>query len=781
MKNNKILLISSYPPRECGIATFSRDLLVSLKKCFGHSLDIEVCALHNEDRPPYRYPKEVSYQVNSRALLSFLHLADKLNERTDLDAICIQHEFGLFGGEYGSHLLAFLLRINIPVCCVFHTVLPQPNENLAKVVKAIDHLTQRLIVLTQKSADMLAEHYGISRKKISVIAHGIHTVLWNQKDRLKEKYSLQNHLVLSTFGLLSENKNIDTVLKALPGAIAEHKNLVYLVLGKTHPEVLKNEGERYRQKLENTVAELGLEPHVIFVNEYLDLNILLAYLSLTDIYLFSSSDANQAVSGTFAYAMSCGCAIVSTPNPHTIEYVDEGKGILLDSACNPEAFEQAIKTLAKKPEAIKEMGKNAMSTMRAASWENVAIAYAEVFQKYLINTSRLQFQLPTLKTRHIEDMTTPTGMLQFAQFSKPDPDSGYTLDDNARALVAMIMHYEKQKSTKSLNLAWTYLKFITYCQTENGNFLNYVDVEGKFTEQNHEVNLEDSNGRALWALGYVVSMQDHLPPAILSLAKASFDRALPHIQLFTSPRAIGFAIKGIYYYQKNKPDRHFEKITENLANELLRIYDLTNDSQWLWFEDYLTYANSVLPEAMMYAWLITRDAQYREIAEVTFDFLLSHYFMKGQIKVISNKGWFSKSNERHFHGEQPIDVAYTIFALDLFYTITKKSKFAGQLKIAFSWFLGNNYLKQIMYNPVNGACYDGLEKENVNINQGAESSVCYFMAHMIAEKYHKTQVKRTAGKSSRPVKKLAQAPPNHTRTMLIPMPPPPKGLDQFAV
>ncbi|TVZ28682.1 glycosyltransferase involved in cell wall biosynthesis [Gillisia sp. Hel_I_86] len=735
MKKLKILFICSYPPRQCGIATFSKDLVTSLKNCFGTSVDIEVCALENECCDIDEYPPEVSYRIEAQRLNSFLNVADRLNEREDIGMVCVQHEFGLFGGEYGSHLVAFLLRLNIPISCVFHTVLPNPELKRIKVVHALDDLSEKLIVLTNRSAEILEKDYFVEKSKLRVIPHGTHIVLWKEKQALKSKYGLQDKMVLSTFGLLSKNKGIETALHALPKVIDKFPDTLYLVLGKTHPEVVKNRGETYRESLVELVDQLGLNNNVIFINEYLELQILLEYLTLSDIYIFSSQDPNQAVSGTFAYAMSCGNPVISTPIPHSRECLDPGTGILLKGFEDSMELSNAIVDLLQQPVLRASMGKNAFTQMRAFSWENIAISYSDVFQEYLNNQNSLEFVLPSIKTDHIENMTTGFGILQFSNFDEPDTSSGYTIDDNARALITMLMYYEQDASEKTFRLIEIYLNFIAFCQQENGEFYNYVDYNENFTNQNTEVNLQDSNGRTVWALGYLLSNTAQLPSYLVILAENCFKKAIPNVTNFESPRALGFVLKGLYFYQKNNKDTTYTATARKLADELLRIYDISTDNQWEWFEDYLTYANSVLPDALLYAWLITNNNRYREVAEITFDFLLSQYFMKGQIKVISNNGWFHKRNQRVFHGEQPIEVAYTILSLDLFYKVTKKKKYAQQLHTAFSWFLGNNHLKQIMYNPVNGGCYDGLERENVNINQGAESSICYLMARLIVEKY----------------------------------------------
>tara|TARA_R110002012_G_scaffold213432_1_gene384554 strand:+ start:9798 stop:12122 length:2325 start_codon:yes stop_codon:yes gene_type:complete len=735
MKNHKILFVCSYPPRECGIATFSQDLIRTLKRCFGSTMDIEVCALENECCDANDYPEEVTYKIDAQELNSFFQVANKLNERDDIGMVCVQHEFGLFGGNYGSHLVAFLLKLDIPISCVFHTVLPNPDKKRTKIMQALDDLSEKLIVLTNKSAEILVSDYHIDTNKIAVIPHGTHIVLWKEKQRLKNRYGFQNKNVLSTFGLLSENKNIETALRALPKILQKFPNTVYLVLGKTHPEILKREGETYRNALLTIVDNLDIKDHVIFINEYLELTNLLEYLSLSDVYLFSSKDPNQAVSGTFAYAMSCGNPVISTPIPHSKECLDPSTGILLNDFEDPIEISDAVIDLLEQPFIATSMGKNAFIKMRAFSWENVAISYSDIFQDYLQDSNSLDFSLPPIKTDHIEDMTTDFGMLQFSNFSEPDTSFGYTLDDNARALIAMLMYYKKKRNDKVLRLIEIYMDFIVFCQQDDGLFYNYVDYEEQFTNQNTEVNLEDSNGRAIWALGYVLSDTENLPKSLVAKAENCFKNVIQNVADFNSPRAIGFILKGLYYYQENEPNTQYNQLADTLAEELLRIFNITSDKKWEWFEDYLTYANSILPEALLYAWLITKNKKYKDVAETTFDFLLSQYFMKGQIKVISNDGWFHKRNKRTFHGEQPIEVAYTILSLDLFYRVTHKKKYAKQLHTAFSWFLGNNHLKQIMYNPVNGACYDGLEVENININQGAESSLCYLLARLIIEDY----------------------------------------------
>lgn len=733
-KGIKMLIVSTYPPRECGIATFTNDIVNAVKVVFGDTLPVEVCALQNRDQE-FNYSEEVTYVLPVDSLLHYRLVAEKINERNDIGLVCIQHEYGLFGGEYGDHILSFILALNKPIVTVFHTVLPKPDNNRKKVVYAITDLSDKVVVLTKKSKEILTTYYNCPETKTMVIPHGNHTVLWEQKKVLKLKYKFEDKVVLSTFGLISENKGIETVLHALPKIVAKNPTVIYLVIGKTHPEVIKKEGEKYRNSLTTLVKELHLENNVIFINEYLNLGQLLEYLTLSEIYLFSSKDPNQAVSGTLAYAMSSGCAVISTPIPHAVESLGNGNGILLKNFDNPKEFEKALLYLIENKEEQVAMGKNAYAISHATNWENIAIQYRLLFDQLTNREEDLRFNFPPIKLDHIEKLTTEIGILQFSKFSTPDPESGYTLDDNARALINMVLFYHHNKDVTALKLASIYLSYIEGIQQENGWFNNYKNFECQLTDQNGEVNLEDANGRALWSLGTVIGYNNILPEGLVLRAENCWNKAIKRIDDIKSPRAIAYALKGLYHYYSVYKEEHTKHHIEKLADQLLNHYQINSAENWCWYEDYMTYANNVLPEAMMYSFLVTKNPKYKKIAVITFDFLLSHYFMKGQLKVISNRGWFKKENERVFYGEQPIEVATTIIALDLFYEVTKNIKYKDQLKLAFMWFLGNNHLKQIMYNPENGASYDGLEDKHVNINQGAESTLCFFKARLIIEKY----------------------------------------------
>ncbi|MFA6923486.1 MAG: glycosyltransferase [Bacteroidales bacterium] len=729
----EILFITSYPPRECGIATYSQDLINAIDNKFKHSFSIKVCALETKDEK-YQYDDKVSYVMDTSNSVEYPKLADKINQNENIKIIVIQHEFGFFQLSGGNDFLQFLNQLTKPIILVFHTVLPRPDERFKEMVKGLVAACKSVIVMTNTSKGVLEQDYGIPPEKIEVIAHGTHLVSNNDKTFLKEKYGLKGHKVLSTFGLLSSGKGIETTLDALPAIVKTNPEVIFLAIGKTHPGVVKSEGEKYRQMLEEKVISLNIEKHVKFINQYLDLPVLLEYLRMTDIYLFTSKDPNQAVSGTFSYAMSCGCPIISTPIAQAREMLDEHTGIVIDFQ-HSQQLADGVMRLLKNESLRKDISLNTLHKIAPTAWENSAIAHGLLFEKTLEHKFSLQYSTPAINLNHIKQLTTNFGMIQFSKINHPDISSGYTLDDNARALVAMCMHYELTQEKSDLTLMNNYLNFIKHCIQPDGAFLNYVDKDEQFTNQNSQTNLEDANGRAIWALGYLISKKHLIPLEMTEIAEELIKKSVQHTAKMFSSRAMAFNIKGLYYYNREFNLPSITGLIEILADRLAAMYEHESENNWNWFESYLTYANSILPEAMLFAWLSVKKFSYLNIAKKSFDFLLSQTFNKNEIKVISNKSWLSKGGEREYFGEQPIDVSYTIMALHSFYKRFKDEEYLNKLKIAFNWFSGNNHLHRIIYNPCTGGCYDGLEEYQVNLNQGAESTVSYLMARLTIEKY----------------------------------------------
>jgi glycosyltransferase involved in cell wall biosynthesis len=729
----EIVVITTFPPRQCGIATYSQDLIKALNDHYTDTFDIKVCALENaNERHTYTDPM-VKYVLNVSDHQSYLDLAQQINEDENVKIVLMQHEFGLVH-ESVAQFNSFIDSLNKPLSVVFHTVLPNPNEELKGNVQHILNRADSLIVMTNNAADILTRDYIVDREKIAVIAHGTHLVPHADKGSLKKKYGFEGRKILSTFGLLSSGKSIETTLDALPNVVNKCPEVLFLIIGKTHPTVVLNEGEVYRESLEAKINELGLENNVKFINKYVELSELLEYLQMTDIYLFTSKDPNQAVSGTFSYALSCGCAIISTPIPHAKEVLAGDTGIVFDFG-NSEQLCEAINTLLFDIELRNRMVLNGLHKIVHTAWENSAVAHAKVLEKASNGALDLHYKNPDVNLYHVKAMTTDFGMLQFSKLNKPDITSGYTLDDNARALIAMCQHYKQHRQEDSLKYIKIYLDFLDHCQLYDGRFLNYVDYNTNFTTQNKNENLEDSAGRAMWALGYVVSLSNILPEGYGKKAETMFQKSLSLTKNIHSTRAMAFIIKGLYYFNRKVKDNDTLIYIKLFGDRLVNMYRHEADADWKWFEGYLTYANSVLPEALLLCYAITEDERYKDIAKESFDFLLGITFNDNMINVVSNRGWYVKGGKKERYGEQPIDVAYTILALRKFHDIFKDEEYLNKMENAFNWFLGNNHLNQVVYNPCTGGCFDGLEEHNVNLNQGAESTVSYLMARLTISKY----------------------------------------------
>lgn len=725
----EILFITSFPPRQCGIATYSQDLVNALNNQFEESFQCSICALESEIEN-HIYDQVPKFILDTDAPNAFTKLAFKINKDENIKLVVMQHEFGFFAGNE-KEFTEFFSCISKPIVFVFHTVLPKPNADLQAKVRKMATIASSVIVMTESAANILIMDYDVPNYKISVIPHGTHLVPPLDRKKLKEQYQLTHRKVLATFGLLGWSKNIETTLKSLPAVIKLHPETLFLVLGKTHPSLVIQEGEKYRDSLEKLVKELHLTNHVRFVNEYLELPVLLEYLQLSDVYLFTSNDPNQAVSGTFSYAVSCGCPVISTPIPHAKEVLRGNSGVIIEFG-NSAQLSKVIVRLLDDEELRNEISSNSFHKMASTSWENSAIAHALLFEELTLGTFKLTYKISPVNFGHIHKMTTEFGMIQFAKISTPDMHSGYTLDDNARALVAMCQHYELFQDVTDLDFIYRYLKFIKYCQHTNGQFLNYVNEKKEFSIQNTNENLEDSTGRAVWALGFLISQRAIMPNYIIDEAEILLTKVLPHLAKIHSTRAMAFVIKGLHFQRKeeNMP------LLKTFADRMVQMYKHEKNNDWQWFENCLTYGNSLLPEALLCAFLSTNKDEYKVIAVESLDFLLSKIFVKGKIKVISNKGWLLKDKiaKNVVGGEQPIDVAYTIMALAKFFIFFNKAEYQQKARLAFSWFLGNNHLHQIIYNPCTGGCYDGVEEYNINLNQGAESTLSYLMARLTVEK-----------------------------------------------
>ena len=722
----RILVMCSYPPRECGIATYSQDLRRGLVDKFGQNCIVEICALEKNDAP-FCYPQEVTHTLKVDVKNAYLQLAQTLQIENNYDAILIAHEFGLFGGAFGRDLLLFLKANQIPVILNFHTVLPQPCAERYALVNELIEYANTVVCMTASSAALLMQAYVCPKEKCMVIAHGTALVVQRNSQQLKIKLGLAGRQVLTTFGLLSRGKSIETALQALAVVKENFPNCCYVILGKTHPEVASREGESYRNYLTELTQQLNLSSNVRFVDAFVDNELLEDYLQATDVYLFTSNDPNQAVSGTFAYAMACGCPIVSTPIPQAKDALGNA-GIVVDFS-HPEQMAKAIVHILEDPAIHAQMQQAAFQQSKPSAWPNVALQYMRLIEKMNPHNKKNQhFELPLYNLNHLKNCTTPIGLIQFCKAELPLLESGYTLDDNARALIGLVEYYALQPEHSLLKNIAIHFDFIERMQLASGRFINYLDYQEQPTAQNTNENLDDANGRAIWALGTMAALQHMFDPIYFIRIQFLVQSSLEMLQKLESPRALAFSIKGLVKYNEVVKDESIRELIGSMAKKIENLYQQQHHDAHYWFEPKLTYANAVLPEALLIAAELSQNKNQQIAAKQSFSYLLNLLFGEDQFKVISNRTWYAPGQEISFEGQQPIDVSYTILALSTFYQITKRNAYLLQMKTAFDWYLGNNTLNQIVYNPMSGGCLDGLEANEVNINQGAESTVTYLMA-----------------------------------------------------
>ena len=727
-----IAFLSTFPPRQCGMATFTADLANSVDQMFGPFIESKIVAMNTNDISHLLYSDKVIFQISQPNERDYVNTAYNLNQLERIKLVNIQHEFGIFGGEYGSHLLLFLEKLQKPAVITLHTVLPNPNERMLGVVQTAMKYSKGMIVMTNRAKELLKSDYGLDQNHIQVIPHGIHHVPYRTSENAKSSLGFSGRLVLSTFGLLNSGKGIEYVIESLPPVVEKFTNVLFLVIGVTHPVVLKQEGENYRNFLINKVYELGLSDHVLFYNNYFHPNHLLKFLEATDIYLSPSLDPNQAVSGTLSYALGSGRPVISTAFAQAKEDITDNVGMLVDFN-KPQAYTDAVIKLLSDDELRLQMGKNAYFRTRYRTWQNVALSYLKYFSQFVPELIPGQRKLPPIKLAHLVKLTDDFGVIQFAKLTEPDNSSGYTLDDNARALIVATLHYKKFRTPFSLKLAYTYLNFLCRVIKPDGYFNNYVGPNRAVDEQrNRQENLEDASARALYALAQV-STSKQIPKRLRKQAHSIFEKSFRKNVAFSSPRAIASYIKALsLLLSKWKEPKTLAELI-HLCEQLVTLYDKTHTPEWEWFEPYLTYSNAILPEALVLGYKTTGEKKYLEIAQKTFDFLIKHTFKDDIYISIGQSGWFPKEGERQYFDQQPEDAAATVEALNTMFQVTKGKHYKELAHKTFNWFLGANVLGQVVYEWSTGGCYDGVGEKYINLNQGAESTISYLLARLSLE------------------------------------------------
>lgn len=733
----RVAFIGNYLPRQCGIATFTTDLCEAIAEASDKTNCFAIAVTDNEEG--YDYPPRVRLELIHQDILSYRRAADFLN-LSDVDTICLQHEFGIYGGPAGSHILTLLREVTMPVVTTLHTVLEKPDPIQFKVMREIAQRSDRLVVMSQRAVDYLQTIYQVPAEKIDFIPHGIPDVSFVDPNFYKDKFGVEGRTTLLTFGLLSPNKGIENMIRALPAIKAKHPDVIYLVLGSTHPHVRRNEGERYRDSLKQLAHELNVEDNVRFIDQFVTLNELVEYIGAADIYVTPYLNREQIVSGTLAYAVGAGKAVVSTPYWYAEEVLAEEQGVLTPFG-DPDQMAEKILYILEHETERHAMRKRAYLYGRAMIWPEVASRYLESFKRareeHMINhrsgfnlTARgtSVHPLPAPNLRHVLRMTDDTGMLQHAVFTVPNYSEGYTTDDNARALGLTVLLEELGAAwdDEAHRLAPRYLAFLWHAfNAKTRRFRNFLGYDRYWLET---IGSADSHGRALQNLGLVIgrSEQDDLRGVAIRL----FEEALPAALDLDSPRAWAFTLIGLHEYLNCfSGDRRAYQALSNLAERLFECYQRASSESWPWFEESLTYSNAVLAHAMMVSGQRLGRAELFEVGLNSLRWLVELQRTEaGHFAPIGCCGFYPRDGEQARFDQQPVETQTLVSACLEASRLTGDPYWHQTADWAFSWFLGQNDLGTPIYDENSGGCHDGLHSDRVNQNQGAESSLAFLLA-----------------------------------------------------
>jgi glycosyltransferase involved in cell wall biosynthesis len=753
---SKIAFLGDYLPRKCGIATFTTDLRCAVAAEFPAMQCLVVPV--NDLAEGYDYPAEVRFEIAEQDLPSYLRAADFLNI-TDVDVVCLEHEFGIFGGPAGSHVLALLRELQMPIVTTLHTVLREPNHEQRRVMHELIRLSTRLVVMSERGRDFLREVYQAPAAKIDLIPHGIPDMPFADPNYFKDEFGVAGRQVLLTFGLLSPNKGIEYALRALPDIIREFPSVVYIVVGQTHPNLVRNEGEAYRLSLERLAKDLGVQKHVVFFNRFVELEELMRFIGAADIYLTPYLTESQITSGTLAYAFGNGNAVVSTPYWHAAELLAGERGKLVPFRDAP-AIATAVIGLLRDEPLRHSLRKTAYKLGREMIWSRVAQLYVKSFEQARQDHSFIgrksspiktldqqPGQLPEMKLDHLFRMSDSTGIFQHASFTVPNFAEGYCTDDNARALVLALMLQKLGNDSPRLGAAAaSYAAFLNHAfDKKSGRFRNFMSFDRHWLE---DVGSEDCQGHALWALGLCVSQAGQ--GSFQMLAAQLFEQALPVAAGFTSPRAWAFTLIGIdEYLRRFGGDRRANQIRESLTAKLMQRYTDAASDEWQWFEEVVSYANAKLPHAMILNGRCLNSGPMLELGLKTLRWLIKIQTSEaGSFRPIGSNGFYPRGLTRAIYDQQPIEAQATISACIEAYQATGDMFWVTEARRAFEWFLGRNDLGRALYDPGTGGCRDGLHVDRVSQNQGAESTLAFLLslAEMQALQNSLTSFKEPVGK-----------------------------------
>ena len=733
---NRLAFIGNYLPRQCGIATFTADLCEAIAAEYPAVKGIAVPV--NDTESGYAYPARVRFELTEKDLDSYRRAADFLNIN-NVDLVCLQHEYGIYGGRAGSHVLTLLHELNIPIVTTLHTVLRDPNAEQRRVLEQVAALSDRLVVMSERGVEFLKDIYHVPAAKIDFIPHGIPDLPFVDPSFHKDLFGVEGKIVLLSFGLLSPNKGIETVIEALPAILVQHPNVVYIVVGATHPHVLRNEGEAYRLSLQWLAREKDVEGSVIFYNRFVDMEELVQFIGAADVYITPYLTEAQITSGTLAYTVGAGKAVISTPYWYAEEMLADERGALVPFR-DPAALAEQVIDLLDNEAKRHAMRKRAYLFGREMIWPQVARRYMESFER--ARAERRHFtqhglavkpldkrpvELPPLKLDHLRRLTDDTGMLQHAIFTVPNYHEGYTIDDNARGLLVSTL-LEEVANSAALELSTRYLAFVWHAyNAETGRFRNFMGYQRNWLE---ESGSEDSHGRTLLALGTVLG-RSHTP-ALQSMAGWVFEQALPAIVATKSPRAWAFALIGIHEYLKRyEGDSKARRVLEDLANRLLALYQKHRTDDWRWYEAKLTYCNAVLPQALLLCGQALPNEEMTAAGVESLDWLTALQRSEptgGHFVPIGSNGFYTRKGKRARFDQQPVEAQVTVSACLEAYRLTGDKRWRNEARRAFQWYLGRNDLNRPIYDPTTGGCRDGLHADRPNENQGAESTLAFLQS-----------------------------------------------------
>jgi glycosyltransferase involved in cell wall biosynthesis len=729
---HRFAVLGNHLPRRCGIATFTTHLAEALAGALP-AADGFVLAM-NDAGHGYAYPPRVRFEIAQGDADSYRRAADFLNVNR-VDVLSVQHEYGIFGGKSGAHLLSLLRELRVPIVTTLHTLLAEPNPSQRLVLDELVQLSTRLVVMSEAAADLLRRHHGATDARIDLIPHGIPAVPHDPAS--KARLGVEGKTVVLTFGLLSQDKGIEYVIDALPAIVAVNPDTVYIVLGATHPHVIAHEGETYRLMLEARAQRLGVGENVIFDNRFVSQAELIEFLSAADIYVTPYLQSEQSTSGTLAYAVGAGKAVISTPYAYARELLADGRGVLVPWR-DADAIAREIISLGGDEDRRLAMGTRAAAHGVGMTWPAVGERYAASFARAVAEYTRPAVHAPTLARRsatlpdirlqHLRAMTDDTGLLQHATFNIPRYGDGYCLDDNARALLLTTRLDEAAVDEPEVVRALhaRYLAFVSHAfDRPSGRFRNFLSYERRWLEP---VGSEDSHGRALWALGTVVGAASD--PGRHSLAGDLFHAALPAVSGFTSPRAWAFTLLGIdEYLRAFQGDSAVAAVRAGVADRLLDLYTRVARPEWPWFEDSLTYCNARLSQAVIASGHAMGRADLLEAGVRSLDWLASvQVSTDGHFAPIGSNGFYERDGVSAPFDQQPVEACAMVAACLEAERATGDPRWLEHARHAFAWFTGGNHLQQWLFDPATGGCRDGVHGDRLNQNQGAESTLSCLLA-----------------------------------------------------